>query len=1493
MPTGLPAAVIDVFLSVQNQVPGKHSGAPGRLTSLIDCQVRKYVGPGQDGERVVVEAREAFKGLPSGSRNAQDGTSASPDWSSPQLLQSLNQQLVSVCSEVPRVYADDRSGWSAYPDVRVLSDKLTQDIYHTSDHTIQVPDGCQVHDSTGMVWTETGYTQAGEPIGSTWFGIKSKLGAWVTTPRQLYAPASSSIRTMAKCVSDGTRFWVFWNDEASGFGINVAVYDEQGLELASTRLTQEWQNTPGYWDVTYQAGKVILAEPGGYNPPNNVGVKLTKLTYASSTITPTSNTDATMLCNGGVAWLTNDADGTKAYLGTLANGTPPGFYKAYAYAVDVATLAQTHEYDVGVNLPYAPDSVTGWTVLNGSNFDVNVAFSLLSQSGQVHGPVYDPALRNVNTYKVLFSGGASLVRVTQSVIMVSRAFYRDGNYYAYTYYQSGSGLTLTQTPISVTVTAGDYMIGNGSQSVTVQPGDYVSGNSFAGNATAGFDVTLGQGSTAITNTDTVELYTVTAGDPLNIGVGAIQPGTKVLKWTFSGLGSLDCGWSNLVVAGSFVSQANGTFFILPVHAPAAANVVYTRLASDQGGTPTPLPSTFTAAGTFTITSNTIYPLSSISTRISDNSAPLFIGGQFTVNLASGGAGNNGTFTCSRLFLDTGADAGSSPYWASPGFGPSVVVTTTTQSFTAGRTYSWVFGPVAPLTWHFQGLVADSSYVGTTLVVDGADGPNNGAFEVTGISGSDFITSGSDAAATLAQVFEPVLPTVSIDIPISQTPYTFRFASVTTDYSFIGASLQIAGAGDAANDGVYTISWLDPADPHKFIATPTNGKTNQVNEAFSTDTPPTVTILKPAGNSAEFQPVWFITPLDGKQPQVGCFERGLAYADWRFEGEQTYPGPNTYPLGLSSPFLDQDNTPSVILPYRAKSFTAGQTVTTPQGTSTSLVVDTLESTVGLKRFRLTPDQGQAFAAFNELIMPGPLGGSFTNTGFHEQGINLAPEAPFLVAQENDAAAFGVTQGQVQVQVTYEWMDENGERGYSAPSPALIFSLQAPNNTYTIGGRLPLPLDSSGNLTANVYGVTNRKLVSICIYRTATVNGIPTTQLYKVTNDLNPNGLYDGVGAGSGFAFPNTYTWYYRDQSLDAAIVNQETLYTSRGLLPRFPAPPLSQGCTWENRAWVVGYDKAVWCSGDKQEGDSNWFFPGFRIPLGSDEPVACQGMEQYLIIGGKERMWYLPAASFPNNTGSSGSFPTPAPLPFQNGTTGYMATLPTGTAYSSTAGGVWLVTRDLKNLWLSEPVKDDLVTVTGMAVDQNQRLAVTNGSATLFVFDPVPACWYKWNLPSAVSKLTTFQGEFAYQDTARVLQQVPGEYLDVTVGGANHPITPDLTLAGISFAQTRAVKQVWEMQLIGEYKGPHKLNAVISYPDDFSESPTSFGPYSPSSTAPYLIAINPAIEEAGQYGLRVFASFEGIDTPGNSFSLELVSCEVGVDRRQGVFKVPTGQRISGG
>ncbi len=325
------------------------------------------------------------------------------------------------------------------------------------------------------------------------------------------------------------------------------------------------------------------------------------------------------------------------------------------------------------------------------------------------------------------------------------------------------------------------------------------------------------------------------------------------------------------------------------------------------------------------------------------------------------------------------------------------------------------------------------------------------------------------------------------------------------------------------------------------------------------------------------------------------------------------------------------------------------------------------------------------------------------------------------------------------------------------------------------------------------------------------------------------------------------------------------------------------------------------SAEKKEGDATWFFPVWRVVLPTnDKAVSVAEMDDYLVIGCERSMWYIPTANFPNATGREGTIPRPVQLPFNNGCTGHMVTLRSGVAYSSTAGGVWIITRDLQNKWFSHPVQDTLEseTITSMTIDKRQRLVVATATHSLVVYDQVLEMWYNdWRLPTTSARLlSTLDGEVVFQDDNRVWQHDPTTFVD-NLNGSLTGIPIDLTLSSFNFGNIRSVKALWALQIIGDYKGPLNMNAVISYPDDDPNNPTIFpdpslGPYTPDPTLPYLMEINPMLESASSYGLRIFQDFAGIVTPGETSEIELFACEVGVDGPTGLNKMPDSQRIIG-
>lgn len=1486
--SGLDANVVDVPLLLANQLPPRHAGPIGRLTAMLDAQVKQFLpSTQQQPQRILVEPRESFHSLSTELRDSATGAVASGVWSDPELLSTLGEQLLSICDSRPRVY--NGTTWTYYGGSRVPTNRLSEDVLHTTNHPLQASDDARIGNVTCSVWTET--SQNGSVVlNTTMVGFRGDDKAWVRTPTQLFQ--NNSGNALARVVSDGTQFWVIFN---TGNKIAINVFDTHGVLTAfdSSTIPLKWTPTPGYWDVgSFISGGipyVLIAQPNGFSSiGSTVGVNLLKCTVAGATITIASSVPTmTADCSGPIAFVDSTATGFPS-LSTIDVGSP--WVTEFSHA-----LAETHAYQFGISLggSQIPDSLTGWMEANGSGAIAHIAYSLLSNFSPPAGPPNDPGLRYTRSYACTRAGAVTLTNQVNGVLLQSRAFPIDDDWYAATYYQSGGGNVTTPTPISiVTDDTQDYFTGDVHQPVVVQANDF---------ATGGADVPLGAG--YVVPTQSIASITHNAAD--NVAAGTKTWHFVNASFAGTGTGPFDGTSTNISAAGALLhisgatnAQNDGDWWVTSV---VSGTDVVTEQISLQGNSM--VTETFGAGVAASLTqvwpclipqnpafgfANTSYPTPGTISR--------FLSGVATI---SGAAGVNfvlnGTYSIYQIYFDSIWRGYKPPFFSiDPQTNIILLTKTSGPAGSPGSVYfldpaipGLTISPLAPNAWALVGLGADSDVragIDVNLVVSGAKQvTNNNTFLETDMTSAPYgriIDVTGSQPAQRAEVFLGFgsdLPTVERQLVDPSKAFTWHFINASFDASYLNALLTMSGANHLEDNGLYQITQV--LDSHTVVATPADGRTGQT--LYNMTSGETVTVSKSANaGSPEYQPCWYLTPLSTSQKVAGRWEYGIAYADWRFDGNAkansgTFER-NAYPLALSSVVAGPDGL-QLILPYRAQSFTAGQTVTGAGGNVVG-VQTTAESTVGLKLFSISSESGQAVAGSSELLLPGLQASEFTASGFTEDGINLGPEKPFIVSQTTDTGVVVALSplAKYQYLVCFEVTDESGDRVWSVVSPPLDVTLTGTQNTVTIGGRMPGP-------TLRVVGVS--------IYRTAMVGNPqePTVQHYKITNDLLVNGpgfTFSIVNGGADFD-----TWQFKDQIPDALILSSEVLYTDGSELQHFPAPAFSHGIAfWRNRYWVVGYDGAVWMSAEKTEGDAVWFTPAFRYPFPTDDPpVAVAAIDSYLIVFCGNLNWYIPAAQFPAANGQ-GSLPTPQPLPFPNGCTGHALTMNAGTpgagaVYSSTAGGVWMIDRSLRNVYLSQPEADLQFGISSMTVDGKQRLLVATDSTDLFVYDQLPQAWYHWRLPTAGKLLTTRDGNAVYQDSSFVSVYTPGDYTDMVPSATG--IAPDVTLSLSEFGNVRGLKCVWACNIVGEYRGPHNLNAVMSYPDE-DEPDTTFGPFPADPDEPYIHEINPMVEETTSYGVRVFVDFAGVPIPGNSMALELLSFEVGI--QPNLAQVRDGQRI---
>lgn len=1492
MPTGLTPQVVDIPLLLPNQTPPKHAGPIGRLTSMVNAQIKHFLPSSAAApQRITVEPRDGFAALTNVCRDSVTGALVTADWTRPQVLSVLGDQLLSICDGIPRIF--NGATWTNYTSRRVVSNKLSQDVLHTTNRVLAASDSAYLGGVTCFVWTEES-TTGPFFIKNSFVGFRGDDGAWVRTPLSLFSTTVGG--AMARVVTDGTRFWVVFNTSNR---LAIYVFDTNGVLLAqdTTTIVLAWTgNAPGYWDVKVfsNAGVpyVLIIQPGGFSAiGNNVDLQYSRCTVAGAVITIVTAgvTGYNGDCNGPCAFLENDVN-SFPYVATAAK-------LGFLYVTELSHAgADTHSYQFGNVLAAGsqiPDSLTGWVEANGAGVIAHAAYSLLSNFTPPAGPANDPGLRYTRSYACTRADVTTLTNQVNGVLLSSRAFRVDGDWHAVTYYQGGSGIVSTPAVETIaTDDTEDYFAGPANQPFVVSPLDYTTG---ADNV----DV----GAADLWPTQHIVAIAHTAGDSV------VSSPASTATWTLAAAGFLGTGGgastitsaqgAYLHIAGAANAQNNGDWWILSV---TSGSVVVTESFSAQGTVMTN--EAFGVGVTASVTQvwpvvipigiNTSVPWASGNVAYPDaDMIPKFIGGAFVIVGATGaGADINGTYAIKRITRAAGWRGTTTGFTSTTDFNTFFLVKTVGALGLDGAHYGGGTGyssavlsasPLHPNRWAFAKVFAnDSTRVAYDLIIAGdTKAGNNGAFLATGGGGTIIDTATQPGQrAEMWDVPPPALPTASISLHDPSLAYVFHLRNASFDASYLNATLTMSGALAAQDNGVYEIdSVINATTVHVH---PADGRTGQI--AYDMTSGETITVArKAAAGAGGYQPCWFLTPLSLSQKVAGRWEWAIAFGDWRFDGNSKASlatlERNMYPLALSSVVAAANGARQVVLPYRAQSFTAGQTISNAQGGVVG-VQSTSESTVGLKQFTISASPGLAVPNAGELIIPGAMAAQYTASGFTEDGINLGFEAPFLVSQTHDVAvALALSPlAKMQYVAVAEVTSESGDRIWSVVSPPLEVVLTGANNTVTLGGRMPDP-------TLRVLGVA--------LYRTAMI-GFPqvaTIQHYKITNDLDVNGrgfTFTSVNGGASFD-----TWQFKDQVPDSTILSAETLYTDKALLQRFPAPAFSHGvANWEGRDWVIGYDGAVWMSGEKTEGDAIWFHPAFRYTaFGDDTPVALAAMETYLLVFCAKSIWLIPAVQFPDATGSNGALPTPQPLPFRNGCTGFAVTIKAGVAYSSTAGGVWLINRALQNLYLSEPMQDDLqLGITGMTVDGLQRLVVMTGSTTMFVFDDLSQGWLKWTLGAAASLVATWQKNATIQDASRVRTQTPGVFVDAT-DAALTGVAPDLTLAIVSLGTVKGLKRVWALNLTGDCLGPCRLFATLTYPDDADWAPQSFyGPFVITGAGVLNIEINPMVEETTSFVLHVFADFGGVAVPGASFSLELITAEAGIEPT--MAKRPNSSRLPG-
>lgn len=449
------------------------------------------------------------------------------------------------------------------------------------------------------------------------------------------------------------------------------------------------------------------------------------------------------------------------------------------------------------------------------------------------------------------------------------------------------------------------------------------------------------------------------------------------------------------------------------------------------------------------------------------------------------------------------------------------------------------------------------------------------------------------------------------------------------------------------------------------------------------------------------------------------------------------------------------------------------------------------------------------AGKNLNLTGGIGWAYDGNIVNENGFNVWPD---YVSATNSASVGSITVQQYFYQVTYEWTDNQGNWFRSAPS-------------------IPVNVNvSSGTGTVNVIRVPTLRLtyktsnpVKIVIYRWS-----QSQQTYYQTTSIDQPLLND----------PSVDSVSFTDRNSDQAILGNNILYTTGGVLENIGAPPSTAVTLFDSRMWAIDAenDDLLWYSKtilDQTPVEMSDQLTRYVTPNASAQgptgPMRCIApMDDKLIIFKRNALYYINGTG-PDSTGASSQYSEPIFITSTVGSENQnsIVLIPQGLMFQSDKG-IWLLGRDLSTNYVGKDVEDfnSATVLSATAIPGTNQVRFTLDNGIVLLYDYFVGQWGTFSGISGISS-TLYQNLHTYIDEyGRAFQENPGSYLDGT-----NPVLMSWRSGWLSLAGLQGYQRAYSMYMLGVYKSPHVLRAGVAYDYDSNVqqlatiAPTNFsGPW---------------------------------------------------------------------
>ncbi len=450
-----------------------------------------------------------------------------------------------------------------------------------------------------------------------------------------------------------------------------------------------------------------------------------------------------------------------------------------------------------------------------------------------------------------------------------------------------------------------------------------------------------------------------------------------------------------------------------------------------------------------------------------------------------------------------------------------------------------------------------------------------------------------------------------------------------------------------------------------------------------------------------------------------------------------------------------------------------------------------------------------SATNELHIVGAVEKIYDGVSVVEDNFHLYPEVldgtGCTIILTPSTGNLGT--GQYQYVIVYEWADNGNliERGQ--PSIPTIITTAADG----YAAHLTIP-------TLSITDKSNpRSPVSIAIFRTILVSGVPSSLFFKVNTPSNP--INDTT----------VQTVTFIDTTSDAQIQSNETLYTASQLFNSAP-PACSIICPFLTRIFLSGMEdpNIIWTSQDQFALDNSNNTPIEFSPL-LTQGVNPDGGRITAIremsgncIAFKENIIYSFGGSGPNANGTSGGFSSASVISRDTGCTNpnSIIQIPAsqfysgGLMYQSTNKGIYLLDVGQINHYIGAQVEQYNgyhITSVELINDANEVIFTTL-EGTCLVYNYYFNRWSTWSYLPAVDACIWDNQLVLIQSDGTVLVQKDNYYADHRINAPDGyvPVMRTVQIPWLSFAGVQGYQQVRYAILIGHYQSPHILEMSVLY-----------------------------------------------------------------------------------